>query len=600
MSAKVPSGRMVLDLLRYRPLLYILDSIFWITFLASPFLPGLVIREFFDTLTGDARLGWNAWAVLALLGGLGAARCVNLFLARFTKTQLRFVVSGLVRRNVLGLTFARPGAEPLRAEGESVSPGELVSYLRDDGEHLENHVAWLSEIVGEGLFAIGSLTILFSINARITIFVFIPLLVMVGFMQWVWNRIRTLRRAGRKATEKVTGAINEMFNAVQAIQVAGKEASVLQHFRELSHTRRTTMVGDEVFTAMLQAFFSNVVTLGTGLILLFFALQPDGQMTVGDFAIFIYSLGQVGEFLGFFGVFMATVRQTDVAFERLAGLFPTLSPRVITAPNPTYFNDIRWQPPTLPPIPQPVRPAESALETLTLQNLTYRYPQTGRGIENISFMIKRGQVVVITGRVGSGKTTLLRLVQGLLPLQSGDIYWNGKRVDDPAAFFMPPHAAYTPQIPTFFSETLQNNLLLGLEASETQLQQAIHTAVFDEDLAGMEGKLDTIVGVKGMRLSGGQLQRAAATRMLVRQPDLLIFDDLSSALDVVTEQKLWQRLFAEGRQPTCLVVSHRRAVLRRADHLIVLKEGRLDDEGMLNELLQRNEELQHLWEGDAQ
>jgi ATP-binding cassette subfamily B protein len=103
-----------------------------------------------------------------------------------------------------------------------------------------------------------------------------------------------------------------------------------------------------------------------------------------------------------------------------------------------------------------------------------------------------------------------------------------------------------------------------------------------------------------MRLSGGQLQRAAATRMLVRDPALLIFDDLSSALDVVTEQKLWQRLFAEGRQPTCLVVSHRRAVLRRADHLIVLKEGRLDDEGTLNELLKRNEELQHLWEGESQ
>jgi ATP-binding cassette subfamily B protein len=334
--------------------------------------------------------------------------------------------------------------------------------------------------------------------------------------------------------------------------------------------------------------------------LLFFALQPDGQMTVGDFAIFIYSLGQVGEFLGFFGVFMATVCQTDVAFERLAGLFPSLSPRVITAPNPTHFNDIRWQPPALPPIPQPIRTPDSELETLSVNNLTYRYPQTGRGIENVSFTIKRGQVVVVTGRVGSGKTTLLRLVQGLLPLQSGEIYWNGKRVENPATFFMPPHTAYTPQIPTFFSETLQNNLLLGLEASETQLHQAIHTAVFDEDLAGMEGKLDTMVGVKGMRLSGGQLQRAAATRMLVRDPALLIFDDLSSALDVVTEQKLWQRLFAEGRQPTCLVVSHRRAVLRRADHLIVLKEGRLDDEGTLNELLKRNEELQHLWEGESQ
>lgn len=597
MTSKVPTGRMIWDLTVYRPLLYILDSIFWILFLASPFLPGLVIREFFDTLTANSRLGWDAWAVLALLGGLGVARCVNLLLARLTKTQMRFVISGLVRRNVLALTFARPGAEPIQVGDEAVASGELVSYLRDDGQHLEDQMAWNSEIVGEGLFAIGSLTVLFSINAQITLFVFIPLLVMVGVMQWVSNRIRTLRRAGRKATEKVTGAISEMFNAVQAIQVAGKEESVLRHFRELSQTRRTAMVGDELFTAMLQAFFSNIVTLGTGLILLLFALRPDTGMTVGDFALFVYSLGQVGEFLGFFGVFMATLRQSDVALERLASLFPKLSPRVITAPTQTYFNDIRWRPAPLPPIPQPT--PQPPLETLELKNLTYRYPQTGRGIEGLSFRVQRGQVVVITGRVGSGKSTLLRAIQGLLPLQTGDIYWNGERVADPSAFFVPPRTAYTPQIPTFFSDTLHANLLLGLERSEDELHRAIHAAVFDEDLAGMEGGLDTLVGVKGMRLSGGQLQRAAATRMLVRQPSLLIFDDLSSALDVVTEQKLWQRLFADGQQPTCLVVSHRRAVLRRADHLIVLKEGRLEDEGTLEEVLARNEELQHLWEGEG-
>jgi ATP-binding cassette subfamily B protein len=106
------------------------------------------------------------------------------------------------------------------------------------------------------------------------------------------------------------------------------------------------------------------------------------------------------------------------------------------------------------------------------------------------------------------------------------------------------------------------------------------------------------VGPKGVKLSGGQIQRSAAARMFVRQPELLVFDDISSALDVETEQQLWERLFARTDAPTCLVVSHRRPALRRADHIIVLKDGQIEDEGKLDELLLRCEEMQRLWKGD--
>ena len=125
------------------------------------------------------------------------------------------------------------------------------------------------------------------------------------------------------------------------------------------------------------------------------------------------------------------------------------------------------------------------------------------------------------------------------------------------------------------------------------LDAAIHTAVLDRDLPAFEHGLDTMIGARGVRLSGGQVQRAATARIFVRGTDLLIIDDLSSALGVETEMLLWERLFAR-RAATCLVISHRHAALARADRIIVLKDGRVESSGTLQELLLRSEELRAL------
>jgi ATP-binding cassette, subfamily B, bacterial len=160
---------------------------------------------------------------------------------------------------------------------------------------------------------------------------------------------------------------------------------------------------------------------------------------------------------------------------------------------------------------------------------------------------------------------------------------------------VPPHSAFTPQAPRLFSETLRDNLLLGRSDGPAALDRAVRAAVLERDVAGLERGLDTPVGPRGVKLSGGQVQRAAAARMFVREAELLVFDDLSSALDAETEAELWRRLFARGRDVTCLAVSHRPAALRRADQVLLMEAGRLVGRGTVDELLAGSAEMRRLW-----
>lgn len=192
---------------------------------------------------------------------------------------------------------------------------------------------------------------------------------------------------------------------------------------------------------------------------------------------------------------------------------------------------------------------------------------------------------------------MLRALLGLLPRDAGSVAWNGALVTDPASFFVPPRAAYTSQVPRLFSDTLRENVVMGADVSDADVTAALELAVLGPDLANMRGGLDTEVGTRGVRLSGGQVQRAAAARMLLRGAELLVFDDISSALDVETERRLWDGLFVAGGT-TCLVVSHRRAALERADRVIVLEEGRVVAQGRLADVLDEAPELGALLRGE--
>jgi ATP-binding cassette subfamily B protein len=531
------------------------------------------------------------WGLIALVVVSQIARTVFYYVLIVGEVTYWNTTYALVRSNLLRHILQRPGARAV-----PYSPGEAVSRFRDDVHNIQGFWSMSYNLIALTLFAVIALVIMVRINAFVTLVAFLPLAGVTVIANIASNRIGKYRQAIRKTTGRVTGSLGEMFGAVQAIKVADAEERVINNFRRLGTERRRAALRERLFNDLLSLVYFNIADLGTGVILILVGQSMQaGTFTVGDFALFIYFLNWISAFTGTFGRFLAAYKQVGVSFGRMVELLQGAPPETLVKHGPIYLRG------SLPDVPYIPKTAEHNLVKLETKGLTYHYPGTGHGIEGINLSLTSGSFTVITGRIGSGKTTLLRVLLGLLPKETGEIRWNGEIVWDPASLFVPPRSAYAPQVPRLFSETLKDNVLMGLPEDKVKLPASIRSAVMERDIEELEKGLETVVGPRGVKLSGGQIQRTAAARMFVRDPELLVFDDLSSALDVETERTLWERLFEQREAadpPTCLVVSHRRAALRRADHIIVLKDGKVEAEGKLGDLLETCEEMQRLWRGD--
>jgi ATP-binding cassette subfamily B protein len=553
-------------LTRAEPRAYAAALAHWIPFHGWGLLTGFALKAVLDRIAADD--GTTIWTALAILAGIEIGRWVLLVSAVVQWGGAWVGFETVPRVNLLRSLVADPGPAAGRLPG---SPGEAVSRFRDDVRDLTQVAdVWL-DVTAAVVSTAAAVAILAAVDARITAFVVLPLVAALGLARWLGPRLKAWRSASRQATASVTAFLGDVFGAVLAIKAAGAEAATSRRFERLNAARQRAAVADEVGTQLVVSLSGLTGELAVGLVLLLAApALRDGDLTVGDIGLFTTYVTVLASLPRWTGRLSSYHRQAEVGVQRLAEL--DAHGDALRAVRRLRGVDLRRGPVAAPAASAGVAAARVAFDRFEVRRLTARHGgPDGPGVVDVDIDVRAGQLTVVTGPVGSGKSTLLRAALGLIARESGELRWDGQPVAEPSTFLVPPRVAYLPQVPRLCSESLADAVLLGLPPDA--LEEAIALACLDDDVADMPDGLGTEVGPRGVRLSGGQVQRVGAARALARRPALLVVDDLSSALDVAPEQRLWDGLFADGGR-TALVVSHRPQVLERADVVVELRHGR--------------------------
>jgi ATP-binding cassette, subfamily B, bacterial len=307
--------------------------------------------------------------------------------------------------------------------------------------------------------------------------------------------------------------------------------------------------------------------LRTSILFLMLYLIFTQRITVGQFfSLFIYSFFIFGP-LQELGNVVNTYRETEVSLQN--------------------FEEIL----AIPPEPRPERPVRiERLETLAFQDVAFRHQSASHpALQGISFTVSRGETIAFVGPSGAGKTTLVKLLVGLYRPQAGHIFYNGTREDEIDIEDLRERLGFVTQDAQLFSGSIRENLLFVRPgASDAECMDVLRQASVESLLARADRGLDTVIGEGGVKVSGGEKQRLAIARALLRRPHLLVFDEATSSLDSLTEEEISQtiRKVAATRDAITILIAHRLSTVLHADRIYVLERGQVVEFGRHQELLQ--------------
>lgn len=544
-------------------ILVVVSNLFQI---AGPYLLKVAVDALEENLTMDVVVRYAGLLILvAVLGGV----------ARYGMRELLNGLSRRIERDLRNDVVDHLLSLPVQFY-DQWRTGDLMSRATND-------VFAVRQVAGPAIMylvnttVISALTVGFMlwIDPRLTLYAMLPMAVVPTAVYYFGQKIHTRFEQIQSQFSQISSHAQENLAGIRIVKAYTQEENQTREFGELNEE----YLDRNIHLAKVWGAFRPTLTFFTGLasvVVLWLGGRQvmAGAITLGDFVAFTF--------------YLTLLTWPMIALGWVTNLFQR------GAASMGRINELMREEPAVAEPERPVRPdrVEGAVE---FRNVSFRYPGTEhRVLENVSFRIEPGQTVALVGGTASGKSSLVRLIPRLYDPTEGRVLVDGVDVSEWSLEALRGAVAIVPQEPFLFSMRLRSNIALPTgddggrpEPEDGRMERALEIAELEDTLDVLPRGLDTRIGERGVNLSGGQKQRATVARALVRDAPILVLDDALSAVDSVTETKILEGLRSYMSDRTSIIVSHRVSAVRDADHILVLEDGRLVEEGTHDELLER-------------
>lgn len=463
------------------------------------------------------------------------------------------------------------------------STGDLMNRISED-------VSRVRMYLGPAIMYSINLIVLFAlvisqmiyVNAKLTLFVLLPLPILSIAVYFVNSTILRRSEKVQEQLSHLSGFVQEAFSGIRIIKAYnrvrfysfGFEKGALDYQEKNLDLIRFNAIFFPLI--MLLIGFSTLLTIYVG------GLEvAAGKITPGVIAEFIFYVNMLTWPVAAIGWVTSIMQRAAASQKRI--------------------NEFLLEKTSIHNLNTKETPISGKIE---FDKVTFRYPDTGiQALDNLSFSIDPGKTLAILGRTGSGKSTIAQLLNRFYDVENGEIKIDGINIKNHNLNQLRRETGYVPQEVFLFSDTIRNNIAFGLheikntnQPEEELVIQAAKDADVYENILHFPQQMDTKIGERGITLSGGQKQRISIARAIIKHPKILIFDDCLSAVDTETEEKILKNLMRIMKDKTSILISHRISTVKSADHILVLEEGKIVEQGNHESLMKNRRYYYELYE----